>query len=112
MNCRECGKSCQVSGYPTGSPWGVYCRACASKRSGLTKKILSRAKMAQKSAQNKNNIIASLRAKIAKFEEREAALNAEIDRLADAICKILGDEQILNREKKKLEIRKRHFGDG
>ena len=110
MNCRDCGKACGVSGYPTGGPHGVYCRGCASRRSGLTRKILTNAKRAHSVAKSKNDTIARLRLQIAKYEEREALLNAEIDRLVDGICEMLEDQKTLEREISRHERKKRNTG--
>ena len=110
MNCRDCGKACGVSGYPTGGPHGVYCRGCASRRSGLTRQILTNAKRAHSVAKRKNDTIARLRLQIAKYEEREALLNAEIDRLVDGICEMLEDQKTLEREISRHERKKRNTG--
>jgi hypothetical protein len=110
MNCRDCGRACGVSGYPTVGARGVYCRGCASRRSGLTRKILTNAKRAHSVAKRKNNTIARLRLEIAKYEEREALLNAEIDRLVDGICEMLEDQKTLEREISRHERKKRNTG--
>lgn len=95
--CRQCGKSVANGGYGVGGS-GKLCRYCATRATGLTKTALRAAHGARIKGVNYRKRIASLKAKIAKYEQLEASMQERIDYLEDEIASMIDDKQTYERE--------------
>lgn len=100
--CRQCGKSIANGGYGVGGS-GKLCRYCATRATGLTMTALRAAHGARIKGVNYRKRIASLKAKIAKYEQLEASMQERIDYLEDEIATMIDDRETYEREMAKHE---------
>ena len=95
--CQKCGKSIARGGYPIGGG-RTACRYCATRATGLTTTALRAAHGARIKGVNYRKRIASLKEKIAKYEQLEASMQERIDYLEDEIATMIDDRQTYERE--------------
>jgi len=95
--CRQCGKSIALGGYGVGGS-GKLCRYCATRATGLTATALRAAHGARIKGNNYRLRIRTLKAKIAKYEQMEASMQEQIEKLLDSLSDALNCTECYTRQ--------------